>query len=235
MPNDSYETEIINRVIEKLKKSLTTGYFSESFVMDIVNMRLNGDINLVDNILNEVKYLEGLTSHSSTKEATKFKHGIFAGKNIWHKHFYNGNFLKNFGIETGIEFGTFKKQYSNNLNKVFDKYNGCIIDGKIMGEIMQATGLGRMMNILEQRSKESRMTGDWIVFIKLPFEDSYKNIYLLISPHNEEINHLYERVKFSIMQFYLKLYEDFLLANIKKLLLKIFLLRINRSRMTNIR
>lgn len=155
----------------------------------VFNEYFNFDIT---NIVNEIKYLEGIKNTTSTKEEAKFKNEPLKG--IWHKHFFDARYIiKNIGAEFGLDNNGNKK-----LNELLSNYNFENYD-----ENMNINIINKLIdNAFFKRGKENRLTGEWIVFIK----EKNKNYYLTVTTHDEDDIALYQRIKkindFKELDFY---------------------------------
>jgi hypothetical protein len=121
-------------------------------------------------ILDELDYLEGITTKSRTKPAKPFKGSAL--KPLWHKHFSAPrHMLKNIGIHWAV-----------------DKKDKPALDRLIAG--IAEAGSERWIDQLcyqfviggyRERGEKRGLTGDWIIFAK----HNGRNYYLDIATHFE--------------------------------------------------
>ena len=126
-----------------------------------------------DDVLHEIDVLEGLASHSSTKEAAQFRRPPLHP--FWHKHFSTARHLmRNMGERWGLG-GTGNRDLSARVERAAAEYGN-------QPELWQkwlAYQIG--MVGLDERVKVCRMTGDWIIFAK----HEGQNFYLGLATHDE--------------------------------------------------
>lgn len=139
-----------------------------------------------DIVLSEIDFLEGISNKTKTKPATQFRREPLYP--LWHKHIFSAKHInRNIGAEWGFEYPN--SNYGK-LNKYFkeiaQKYEGeaeTWIDPLVSGIVDAAI----------KRPRESRATGDWIIFAK----HKGKNIYLDLATHEEgqDNNKLFEKLR----------------------------------------
>jgi hypothetical protein len=156
---------------------------SSIFIAQVIQMQSNRVIN-IHQMFDEVKYLEGLRSVSSTKKAEAFKRHPLKG--LMKKHFTDASFIvKNLGAHFGYERGGNKK-LDKMIKRVFEKNTSGNIDNEFIMHIAHES----TMAAIDARAKENRVTGEWIVFQK--FEG--KNYYLTLAAHNEGDEKIFKRI-----------------------------------------
>lgn len=155
----------VARVRGWLDLKMKTGRYSFGLVMELVDPA--DRLCSVHSIYDEIGKLEGTDSRPSlTKPAERFKSGTLRG--LWHKHHHQANFLaKNLALEL---------PRSDIVENAVAPYYGRTVD-EVAGEIAHAVVVGAY----EQRAREGRMTGEWIVFEKV----DGVNYYLTLGYHKE--------------------------------------------------
>src|ERR1035437_6907213 len=108
-------------------------------------------------VLREIDVLEGITSNSSTKEATQFKRPPWNA--FWHKHFtMPRHLIRNVGERWGLG-----NDGNRDLTAMIEMVAAACGDqpdrwpNRLMHELMGG---------LNDRIAAKRMTGDWIIFAK---------------------------------------------------------------------
>jgi hypothetical protein len=141
------------------------------------------DVILINNILNEIRFLEGIKSTSSTKPAKKFRHQPLHG--LMKKHFYDEKFyVKNLSQHFSFEYDDNKK-LDNLISEAFSKNTSGYIDTNFSNYI--ADGI---INGIKERAIKNELTGEWIVFK----QHNGKNYYLTLASHREKNEDIYKRV-----------------------------------------
>jgi len=147
------------------------------------------DVGYVDYgfITREIAYLEGLRDISSTKKESQYKHKPLKG--LWHKHFFGAQFLGfNIYNQLGLDYGTNKLRQI--LMEIFEKHN--VKEGDLFTEeLSQEFSHTIVQGSLVERSKASKLTGDWIIYAK----QESGNYYLTFASHHENDKIVYERIK----------------------------------------
>lgn len=159
--------------------SLELERVSTVFLMQTLKLQINRVVN-IHSIIEEIKVLEGISSKSFTKKAESFKREPLKG--LYKKHFFNARFLlRNINSHYGIDFGG---------NKFLDEV---IKESFTKADAANHFAHNYIVGAYESRVRQSKVTGEWIVFQK--FEG--KNYYLTLAAHTEEDDLIYERVKMS--------------------------------------
>jgi hypothetical protein len=121
-----------------------------------------------------------LARAAPTKPAEPFTAGPLKG--LWHKHWFQASFLATNLLNETEKHG--EMLIRKHLNAEFgrDRWNGELITEKFVGKLVHAMVDGA----LSHRSgsvarKQSRLTGEWIVFAKA----NGRNIYLTLAGHDE--------------------------------------------------
>ena len=156
---------------------------SSIFIVQVMQMQGNRVIN-THQMLDEVKFLEGLGKQPRTKKAEEFKRLPLKG--LKKTHFTNANFIvKNMGSHFGLERGG-NKMLDRLIKKAFDQNTSGYVDDDFANFIAHKLTIG----MLEERAANHRITGEWIVFQ----EYEGKNYYLTLGAHNEGDDNIYKRV-----------------------------------------
>lgn len=121
-------------------------------------------------ILDELDYLEGLRGSLGTKAEAPFKGPEL--RPLWHKHFSAPrHVLKNIGLHWGLG-GQRNRDLNRMLRRIAEKASSDWI-GQVCHQFV--------MGGYEQRVRECRLTGDWIIFAK----HEGRNYYLDLATHAE--------------------------------------------------
>ncbi len=161
--------------VRAIKETLTHGAsyaerISLSFALAV--FQLGQDFAEDRHVLHEVDVLEGVAQHSVTKEAEQFRPPLHP---LWHKHFSTPRHLmRNIGERWGLT-----KSGNRDLTAMIEKVASEYGDQPDLWQkrLVHQFGPGG----LDDRIREQRMTGDWIIFGK--HED--RNFYLGLATHDE--------------------------------------------------
>lgn len=163
-------------VTDRLDEAVGTGTYSLCFILDLVMLRRHDSGNLFG-ILDEIAALEGNGRRSVTKPEKPF-----TGKHLrgyWHKHYTQAAFLpQNLLNET---------QLDNTVHRVLAPHIGQILTTELLGRLTHEVVVENFF----RRSRESRFTGEWIVFAKM----NRKNHYLTLARHNEDDVQVVKRIE----------------------------------------
>jgi hypothetical protein len=119
-------------------------------------------------ILQPILDLEAATPHTKIKPATPFKHTALKG--FWHQHFFSSHFLvKNINEALG------KNGMKKLVDEIFDPKKSSIITREMINELSQRV----VTEPFEQRQRDNKVTGEWIIFTK----HGGKNYYLALNKH----------------------------------------------------
>ncbi|KAA3604383.1 MAG: hypothetical protein DWQ06_04630 [Calditrichaeota bacterium] len=175
--------------IERLAKdnadfyNLDINRVSSLLILQIIQLEASRLVS-PNNILDEVKYLDGLTSSTLTKKENCFKKLPLKG--LFKKHFFCAGFLaQNLMSNFGIEYGGNKK-LKNLINCAFDEDKFGFLDKKSLNKL----GYDMIEGAYEERAKSKRLTGEWILYQ----EFQGKNYYLTLAFHTEKDEDVYRRV-----------------------------------------
>ena len=150
-----------------LDLKMKTGRCSFGFILELTLHRINQGYN-VHTILDEIGRLEGTDARPSlTKPAEPFTGDVLRG--LWHKHHQQTYFLaKNLILEM---------QRPDTIRNAIAPYFGRYVH-EVAGEIAYDMTIGAY----ERRARQSRITGQWIVFEKV----NGANYYLTLGCHGED-------------------------------------------------
>ncbi len=120
-------------------------------------------------ILEELKALEGLTNKAvATKPAAEFTRPPLKG--LWHKHFFSARFV-GYNIATHM----LGKRLEETVRRIFDPARSPTVTRGMIEEMAHALSHGA----LEERERQGKLTGEWIVFAK----HQGQNYYLTLDIH----------------------------------------------------
>lgn len=151
---------------------------SKLFWLDLYVYNLVFHIDPKD-VLSEIRDLESGKSDTETKPASKFSHEPIKG--LWHKHFFCPRFVPH-NIYNVFKGGGFEKI----VEEMLAKESPIITEEMIFEFIDKLT-----CESLEDRAKNNRLTGEWIIFAK----HDAKNYYLCLNTHETCNQEIFERVK----------------------------------------
>ncbi|MCK0769983.1 hypothetical protein [Chromohalobacter canadensis] len=155
---------------------------SSIFIAQVMQMQANKVIN-THQILDEVKFLEGLKEVSSTQTASAFNREPLKG--LMKKHFTDARFImKNLGAHFGYEFGG-----NENLKEVINKAFANNKSGYIDDEFIKFMAHESTVGAFQKRVEKKKVSGEWIVFKKYNGE----NYYLTLAAHDEGDENIYSR------------------------------------------
>lgn len=158
-----------------------SGRYSWLFVFNLMMLeRKNGIAPF--SIIDEIKNLENLGPSQQTKPASEFKGAHLKG--LWHKHFFAANLsLLAHNITNQLAGGKLKKL----IEEVFDPKKSPTVTKEMIGEISHRL----VVESLENRAADSKLTGEWIVFAK----HQGQNYYLCISTHESGDENISQSIK----------------------------------------
>ncbi|EGR0143991.1 hypothetical protein ACI1G1_003448 [Vibrio cholerae] len=154
---------------------------SERFVLDLYVYANTSGLNPAI-VIEEVQALESSDKQSKTKPELMFTRQPLKG--LWHKHFFSRHFLaQNMLLAHG------NGRIDRKIEQVFAKYEG--IEGTVdnfralVREVRQGSS-----DLYKDRQDQSRLTGEWIVFIK----HEGLNYYICIDFHLSGDQNIYNKV-----------------------------------------
>jgi hypothetical protein len=193
-------------VKEWLKLKMTSGSCSTGLVCQLArhycrmpqmfgNRCLLVDIHAVFDQIGKLEKAP-LTRAVPTKPAEPFRAGPLKG--LWHKHWFQAGFLvTNLQNETEKHGEMFIRKH---LNAAFghDRWVGEPMTEKLAGQLVGATVDGALSHRAGSTAhKQSRMTGEWIVFAKA----NGRNIYLTLAGHDETNEAVFSRCSPALQEF----------------------------------
>ena len=159
---------------------------SSVFIAQVMQLQGNRVIN-TSQMLDEVKFLEGITSTSSTKKPEAFNKLPLKG--LMKKHFNDANFIiKNLDAHFGYQYGG-NKRLKNMVEEAFSRNESGYVDDEFISYMAHHATIGA----LEERAKNHSVSGEWIVFQK----HKDKNYYLTLAAHNEGDDNIFKRIKYA--------------------------------------
>ena len=152
---------------------LDVSRISSIFIVQVMQMQARRVIN-THQMLDEVKFLEGMKNSSSTQAASQFKREPLKG--LMKKHFNDANFLiKNLGAHFGYDYGG-NKNLDALVKEAFARNMSGCVDDEFINYLAHESTIGA----LQERAKNKKISGEWIVFQKY----QGGNYYLTLAAHN---------------------------------------------------
>jgi hypothetical protein len=184
------------RLAVKLSERYPNARFCRVFIDQLVFIEQDFGRGTVECITSEIDWLEGLTRSTVTKQPTEFSGKILGG--LMHKHFFTANNVKkNIANRLLGENGSFKTI----ARRSFAQHQTDVATPEVVSTILSKI---KAQVLVDQRAKESSLTGDWIVYER----QSGRNTYLCLAEHeesNEEILHRFSaqaEIDFPDMKFW---------------------------------
>jgi hypothetical protein len=161
--------DVIADVRGWLAVKLTTGRCSFGLIMELAYHTIHR-LYHVHAIYDEIGKLEGTDDRPSlTKPAAPFDREILRG--LWHKHHFQPRFLAaNLRLEI---------LRPDKINSILEPYFGRYLD-EVANEVIHAI----TFDAYEQRARDGRMTGEWIIFEK----SERGNYYWTLGRHGDDEN-----------------------------------------------
>jgi hypothetical protein len=163
------------------------GRYSSLLVLSLYLLdKLNG-VN-PDQVIAEIKHLEGLAPSQQTKEATEFKGSVLKG--LWHKHFLPilpSSFAHNITNHLG------KNGLEKLVKEVFDAAKSDVVTKEMIQELSHRVVEESIIN----RGAAGKLTGEWIIFAK----ENGANYYLCIAPHASGDENIAANLKVCVHEF----------------------------------
>lgn len=147
---------------------LIPGRYSSQFIFDLFFHEQTSGVD-PDQVLDEIRHLEGMRPSRQTKPATEFTGPHLKG--LWHKHFMPA-------LPSVIGHNIVNSLGKNGLAKIVDEAinaNGADDRKALISKIAHQVVIGSM----EDRAAADKLTGEWIIFAK----DNGQNYYLHICTH----------------------------------------------------
>jgi hypothetical protein len=130
-------------------------------------------------ILSSINNLEAGEPRSGIKPAKAFKKPPLKG--LWHKHFFSAHFLA-----TNISLALGKSGLEKLVQKVMDPKKSSIVTREMINELAHRV----THEPVENRDKQGKMTGEWIIFAK----HDGKNYDLCLNTHDAGDQFIYDRI-----------------------------------------
>ena len=132
-----------------------------------------------NDVIREVNNLESGEKNIETKPATSFNRKPLQG--LWHKHFFSHHFVPH-NISNALKGGTIESL----INEVMDPKKSPVVTKEMIGELAHRV----THEPIEERAKNNKLTGEWIIFAK----HDQKNHYLCLNTHNAGDQQIYDRI-----------------------------------------
>lgn len=146
-----------------------TGRYSWGFLVELVHHSLRRKVH-IHAVYDEIGKLEGSDIRPSRTKKPRQMRGKLRG--LWHKHYFQAGFIpRNLIDETErmVKDGRWEKMFAPHY-------------GKYMHEFMDQVGHEMVFGALEQRMRDNRLAGEFIVYE--PQADG-SNYYLTLGVHGE--------------------------------------------------
>lgn len=156
---------------------------SSIFILQTLKLGFSKIIN-THQMLQQVKYLEGLYPASSMKRPERFKNAPLKG--LYKAHFMDARFLlRNLGAHFGLDHDGNRK-LDTLIKRAFAKNTSGYVDDDFIKYIAHHFTVAAF----QERSASRNNTGEWVVFQKY----QNKNYYLTLASHDEADELIYKRV-----------------------------------------
>jgi len=189
-----------------LKLKMTTGAVSSGLVYQLAAhyhrlpqlFSMHGILIDVHAVLDEIGGLENADNARTTrtKPPTQFTSGPLKG--LWHKHWFQASFLAmNLSREVEKNGDTLVYKF---LNNEFgrDQWQGQTITEGLAGKLASVAVDGALNNRAGRTAnKQSRLTGEWIIFAKT----KGRNIFLTLAAHDEPGTTILSRCSAALTEF----------------------------------
>lgn len=162
-------------------ESIIPGRYSWLFVFNLIMLeRKNGIAPF--GIIDEIKSLEGVGPPQQTKPASIFKGTQLKG--LWHKHFFGANLgLLAHNILNQLANGRLEKL----VTEIFDANKGPVATKEMIDELSHRV----VVESLEDRAADNKLTGEWIIFAK----HQGQNYYLCLTTHKSGDENIAQSLK----------------------------------------
>lgn len=162
-------------------ESLIPERYSWLFVFNLMMLERKNGIAPFE-IIDEIKCLEGVGPPQQTKPASEFKGAHLKG--LWHKHFFAANLsLLAHNISNQLAGGKLEKL----VTEIFDPNKSPVVTKEMIGELSHRV----VVESLEDRAADSKLTGEWIVFAK----HQGQNYYLCLTTHESGDENIAQSIK----------------------------------------
>lgn len=162
-------------------ENLIPGRYSWLFVFNLMMLERKNGIAPFE-IIDEIKNLEGVGPPLQTKPASEFKGAHLKG--LWHKHFFAANLsILAHNIFNQLAGGKLEKLVTG----IFDPNKSPVVTKEMIGELSHRV----VVESLEDRAADSKLTGEWIVFAK----HQGQNYYLCLTTHESGDENIAQSIK----------------------------------------
>lgn len=162
-------------------EGLIPGRYSWLFVFNLMMLERKNGVEPFS-IIDEIKNLEGVGPSRQTKAASEFKGPHLKG--LWHKHFFAANpslFAHN--IQNQLAGGELEKL----VEEIFDPKRSLVVTKEMISELSHRV----VVESLEDRAADNKLTGEWIVFAK----HQGQNYYLCTTNHDSGDESIAQSIK----------------------------------------
>lgn len=161
--------------------TLIAGRYSWLFVFNLMMLEKKSGVDPFS-IIDEIKNIEGVGPARQTKLASEFRGPHLKG--LWHKHFFAANpSLLAHNIINQLAGGKLKKL----VEEVLDPNKSPVATKEIIGELSHRI----VVESLENRAANNKLTGEWIVFAK----HQGQNYYLCLTTHESGDENIAQSIK----------------------------------------
>lgn len=176
-PSDDQLSAAIQGMLEQLRHVMVEGKFTIGLVLELAVPALYRKLNAF-RVVDEIAILEGASSRLSvTKPAAPFKGSILQG--YWHKHYTQAAYM------TRNIFG--EMHQAKTVERFMSEHEGQSFTPELINKLVH----GIVVDGYATRSRESRLTGEWIIFEKTPSG----NAYLTLASHSEDDSDILKRIQ----------------------------------------
>lgn len=162
-------------------EGLIPGRYSSLFVFNLLMLERKNGVELFS-IIDEIKSLEGVGPSLQTKPASEFKGPHLKG--LWHKHFFAANpSLLGHNITNQLAGGKLEKL----IAEIFDPNKSPVVTKEMIKELSHRV----VVESLEDRAADNKLTGEWIVFAK----HQGQKYYLCLTNHESGDKNIAQSIK----------------------------------------
>lgn len=162
-------------------ETLIPGRYSWLFVFNLLMLEQKSGVEPFS-IIDEIKNIEGLGPSRQTKPASEFRGPHLKG--LWHKHFFAANpSLLAHNITNQLAGGKLEKLVA----EVLDPNKSPVVTKEMIDELSHRV----VVESLEDRAADSKLTGEWIVFAK----HQGQNYYLCLTTHESGDENIAQSIK----------------------------------------
>ena len=135
-------------------------------------------------VLDEIRYLEGLTKTTKTKRESEFKGKYLRG--LWHKHFYSDRFI----YRNIINYWEMEKKGNSKLGEMIAEVFQSSESEYMTKEMITMLSYRLTDEPLKNKILKGLSTGEWLVFAK----NNNRNYYLVLGRHGDD-EKIYELIR----------------------------------------